>query len=126
MPSRREVPSPDGPSFRYVRALEYSSSWNPTRKVFPRRIVGALRLPVGPMTTPSSASVTSAASMPRRLIVWTFLPFATMTFDAPSKTSAMSSLPNRCFLASTVSRTVASAPSMKESARLQLIQPLRW
>ena len=45
---------------------------------------------------------------------------------APVKTFFRSALPKRSFEAFTVSRTVTSRPSMKVSARLQLVQPLRW
>lgn len=90
----------------------------------PTRSVGARRLPDGPITAARSPAASNESFRGSNLSV--FLPLLTTTADASPNSFATSFGPYFSLLALTVSRTVAPAPSRKASARLQLVQPLRW
>ena len=97
-----------------------TSSLNPTTKVFPERIVGALRLPVGP----SIDATASAGTFPSSENVFTFLPLATINVVA-SLSSVVASVFCSFRLAGTDSVILIPLASRNLEALEQLVQPLR-
>ena len=97
-----------------------TSSLNPTSKVFPDRIVDALRLPVGP-----SIDVTAlAGTFPSTENVFTFLPLVTISV-VTSLSSVVASVLCSFRLAGTDSVILMPLASRNLEALEQLVQPLR-
>ena len=81
-------------------------------------------MPDGPIT--AAANAAASRSFAARSKVRIFCPLATRTLPVRPNRPAIASGPILCFAASTVSRTVPPMFARKASARLQLVQPLRW
>ena len=97
-----------------------TSSLNPTSIVFPDRIAGARKFPVGP-------SIASTASRLIRSFTensLTFLPFATINLDT-DLSSARASVACSLRLAGTASLISILFASKNLDAFVQVVQPLR-
>ena len=111
-------------TFRVVRiqpnVLPKTSSLKPTNIVFPDRIAGARKFPVGPSIA-STASRLTRSFMENSL---TFLPFATINLDTDLSSSRAS---DACSLrlAGMVSPTSILFASKNLDAFVQVVQPLR-
>lgn len=107
-------------AFDHPTLSRKTASLYPTSKVFPDRIVGALRLPVGP----SIAATALAGGFPPTEKVVIFLPLATINVVIPLS-NALASASCSLRLAGTVSVTLTLLASRNLEALEQLVQPLR-
>ena len=107
-------------SRNYPRTLSNISSLKPTTVVFPTRIVGARRFPVGPSIFSTTSDIFAVFISKTS----SFLPFATRTFE-DSFAMALASFALSLRLAGISSEIETFLASRNLDARVQLVQPFR-